>query len=842
MNFKAVINSLSVAGMFAFCVALIPAVRADGETTADFSDDQLRHFTEDVLPVLKANCLKCHSGKEPKGGLNLTSRAGILKGGESGPAADVKNHAASPLVMAVNYDGYEMPPTGQMSPAQISAIEKWVQMGLPWPKDLHEIEVELEPGPPPVNEQTKQFWSFQPVTRPEVPQSKLSWGNNPIDAFILKRLEDSGLQPSQQADPRQLIRRAYYDLIGLPPSTEEVEEFAKNPTPDAWRQVINRLLDSPQYGEQWGRHWLDLVRYAETNSYERDGAKPHVWRYRDYVIQAFNEDKPYDQFVTEQLAGDEISGRSADSLIATGYYRLGRWDDEPVDPELAFYDDLDDILTTTGQTFLGLTINCARCHDHKIDPIPQRDYYRMLSFFQNVRRYGERSQESVNDASVIEIEKPEDSNLLAAAINHYEREMNDVLNTLAKIEKKVKSDFSGVENDEFQYETNRVALIEKRIGGLLTEKEVNRYRALTQRRDYLREHRPSGLGQALCVKEDVRQPRPSYILLRGNPQAHGDEVTPGFPSVLSPPEIQIPPIAEGAVSSGRRIALANWITSPDNPLTARVMVNRIWQYHFGRGIVRSSSDFGFQGNRPTHPELLDWLAATFVDGHWSIKEMHRLMMTSATYQMSSASREDAFEVDATNELFWRFDMRRLTAEEIRDSILWANGSLNTSTMFGPSIYTKIPAEVMAGQSRPGAGWGDSTPEERSRRSIYIHVKRSLLDPVLESFDFADTDQTCPVRFSTTQPTQALGLINSDFANEQAQLFADLLVEKAGSDAEAQVRFALSRVMQRPATDDEVEQGIRLMNSLKSDHNMSSDQARKYFCLVALNLNEFIYLD
>ena len=272
------------------------------------------------------------------------------------------------------------------------------------------------------------------------------------------------------------------------------------------------------------------------------------------------------------------------------------------------------------------------------------------------------------------------------------------------------------------------------------------------------------------------------------------------------------------------------------------MVNRIWQYHFGRGIVRSSSDFGFQGNRPTHPELLDWLAATFVDGHWSIKEMHRLIMTSATYQMSSASREDAFEVDATNELFWRFDMRRLTAEEIRDSILWANGSLNTSTMFGPSIYTKIPAEVMAGQSRPGAGWGDSTPEERSRRSIYIHVKRSLLDPVLESFDFADTDQTCPVRFSTTQPTQALGLINSDFANEQAQLFADLLVEKAGSDAEAQVRFALSRVMQRPATDDEVEQGIRLMNSLKSDHNMSSDQARKYFCLVALNLNEFIYLD
>ncbi len=808
----------------------------------EFTSEQLNHFTEKVVPVLKANCLKCHAGAEPKGGLNLTTREGLLTGGESGPAVDLQDHAASVLVMAVNYDGYEMPPTGRMAPAQIEAIQQWVQMGLPWPHDLHEIEFEVEPGPPPVNEQTKQFWSFQPVKRPAVPKPSTQWGHNPIDAFLVAKMESAGLTPSSPADPAQLIRRAYYDLTGLPPSPEAVAAFVADPSANAWKQVIDELLDSPHYGEHWGRHWLDLVRYAETNSYERDGAKPHVWRYRDYVIQSFNEDKPYDRFITEQLAGDEIANPTADSIIATGFYRLGRWDDEPVDPELAFYDDLDDILTTTGQTFLGLSINCARCHDHKIDPIPQRDYYRMLAFFQNVRRYGQRSDDSVRDASVIDIERPEHSTVFAAAMERYEQEMKDLERSLNRIEEKVKPDFSGVEHDEFQYEVNRVALIEKREGGILNDQEVNRYRNQTKRRNYLREHRPTGTGQALCVKEDVKNMRPAYVLLRGNPQAHGDEVTPGFPSVLSPPEIQIPAPAPDATSSGRRKLLADWIASETNPLTARVMVNRIWQYHFGRGIVRSSSDFGFQGNKPTHPELLDWLAAEFVDQGWSIKAMHRLLMTSAAYQMSSAPRADAYAADATNELFWRFDMRRLSAEEVRDSILWATGSLNASTMFGPSIYTRIPAEVMAGQSRPGAGWGESTAEERARRSIYIHVKRSLLDPVLESFDFADTDQTCPVRFSTTQPTQALGLMNSQFAQEQADLFSELLLEHAGESPAAQVTMALTRVTQRTPSEEEVQRGVKLIESLQTENKLSADQARKYFCLVALNLNEFIYLD
>ncbi|MEZ6058983.1 MAG: PSD1 and planctomycete cytochrome C domain-containing protein [Planctomycetaceae bacterium] len=801
-------------------------------------------FTNDVLPVLKANCLKCHSGSEPKAGLRLTSRADILQGGESGPAVDLEDHAGSYLISAVNYDGWEMPPTGQMSPKQIAVITRWVEGGLAWPADLHEIEVEAEKGPPPVNEQNKQFWSFQPVHQPQVPAvAQAEWPKNDIDAFILHRLESKGLQPSPPADPRALIRRTHYDLLGLPPSTELVERFAADPSPEAYSTIIDELLDSPHYGEQWGRHWLDLVRYAETNSYERDDAKPFVWRYRDYVIQSFNGDKPYDRFVTEQIAGDELDDVTADSMVATGYYRLGRWDDEPVDPELAFYDDIDDIVTTTGQTFLGLTVNCGRCHDHKIDPITQADYYGMVAFFRNVRRFGVRGHDTVLDASVTEIDRPENRDLHAQAIERYENEVNDARRHLKEIEDIIRDDLNGVEKDEFQYAMNRVPIVEKRQGSLLNEEQVNRYRHQTNRLRKLERDKPTGLAQALVVKEDIRDLPTTHILTRGSPHAPADEVVPAFPAILSPPEAVVPTeLPENATTSGRRRVLAEWLVSPSNPLTARVMVNRLWQYHFGRGIVRSSSDFGFQGTPPTHPELLDWLAAKFIQEDWSMKQMHRLIMTSATYQQSSRPRADAYAADPANDLFWRYDMRRLSAEEIRDSILAVTGSLTADRMYGPSIYTDIPDAVKAGQSRPGYGWGKSSPEDENRRSVYIHVKRSLLDPLLEAFDMADTDQTCPVRFVTTQPTQALGMLNSEFINKQAAQFSQFLQDRAGDSIEAQVKLALERVTQRPPTDKDVQRGLDLIESLKSEHNMTESDARHYFCLAALNLNEFLYLD
>ena len=837
-----ILNGVAFRCVPALLMLSLLAGDAVADEIPDFPAEHLAAFEVEVAAILEANCLKCHSGAEPKGGLDLTRRAAILTGGESGAAVDLANPAESLLVKAINYDGYEMPPTGQLSPQQIESLTNWVKNGLAWPKELKALHFEAPREPPRVNEQTKQHWSFRPVVKPQAPEVAGDWVKNDLDRFIQKQLQDHGLTPNAQAGPRELVRRAYYDLTGLPPEPEAVEAFAADPSPQAWVALIDELLESPHYGEQWGRHWLDLVRYAETNSYERDGAKPFVWRYRDYVIQAFNSDKPYDQFLTEQLAGDELLHETPDAIIATGYYRLGRWDDEPADPELAYYDDLDDIVTTTGQTMLGLSINCARCHDHKIDPIPQTDYYSMIAFFRGVKRYGNRSHESVLEASVTEIPQPEESSLHEAAVEQFERELKNIERDLATIEEKAKADFSGVDNDEFAFEANRVRLIEKREGGLLTDKEVNRYRGLTNRRDKLRENRPTGMAQALCVKEDVAGMKPTYLLMRGNPQSPGEEVHPAFPSVLSPPEPEIVPLAAGAVSSGRRKALAKWMTSPANPLTSRVMANRLWQYHFGRGIVRTSSDFGFQGSKPTHPELLDWLAAKFVEDKWSIKSMHRLIMNSATYQMSSAGREEALAKDATNDNFWRFEMRRLSAEEVRDSILWANGTLNADRMYGPSIYTKIPAEVKAGQSQPGSGWGHSSPEDEARRSVYIHVKRSLLDPILESFDMADTDQTCPVRFATTQPTQALGLLNSEFILAEATVFAAMLQEAHPDALDAQVRTALQRVTQRPPTDAEVTRGLQLISTLQNEQNMTAEQARKYFCLVALNLNEFVYLD
>lgn len=833
--------------IFSAVLIISSFVRADERV--EFTADQIKFFDSEVVELLKTNCLKCHAGESPKGSLNLMSREGILTGGDSGPAVDLKNHADSHLIQAINYDGYEMPPTGQMSPQQIGVLTKWVEMGLPWPKDLHEIEFEVEAGPPPVNEETKKFWSFQPVQQSQVPDVEADTGNE-IDAFIRHKLAAAGLQPSPAADARELVRRMHYDLLGLPPEPVELERWAGRISAgehgrldqDAITELVDHLLESPHYGEQWGRHWLDLVRYAETNSYERDGAKPHVWRFRDYVIQAFNDDKPYDQFVTEQLAGDEIAQPTADSLIATGYYRLGRWDDEPADPKQALYDELDDIVTTTSQTFLGLTVNCARCHDHKIDPIPQKDYYRMVAFFRNVRRYGDRSRESVLDASVMDIDRPADSRTYQKALSSYESGLIDVQAQLSRIEALIQDDLQEVEKEDFKYEVNRIPIVEKRLGSILNEKQVKQYKRQFHKLEQLKANKPSGLASALCVKEDVANIKPTFLLTRGSPHVEAEEVTPGFPSVLSPPEAVVPTLPEGATSSGRRKVLAQWIASADNPLTARVMVNRIWQYHFGRGIVRSSSDFGFQGNRPTHPELLDWLAVKFVESGWSVKAMHRLIMSSSTYQMSSRQNEEFYAIDPVNDLFWRFDMRRLSSEEIRDSILWVNGSLNKEKMFGASIYTDIPDAVKAGQSQPGAGWGNSSPDDKVRRSIYIHVKRSLLDPLIESFDFADTDQTCPVRFVTTQPTQALGMLNSDFILQQADVFADFLNETQGDSIEKQVEAALSRVMQRKPTQAEINRGLDLIESLKNENNLSERQARKYFCLVALNLNELMYLD
>jgi mono/diheme cytochrome c family protein len=799
-----------------------------------------------VLSILEENCFQCHGNAgKTRGGLDLTSRRGLLEGGDSGPAIDLDSPQASLFLEAINYQSYEMPPSGKLPREQIQLLTRWVKVGAPWP-DADSAPArpqrEHEADGPLITHQARAHWAFQPIARPMVPDVRRpDWVRNPIDAFILARLEKAGLGPAHAASRQALIRRVYYDLIGLPPSPEEVASFVGDAEPDAWERVVDRLLDSPHYGEKWGRHWLDLVRYAESNSYERDSAKPHVWRYRDYVIESFNDDKPYDRFVLEQLAGDEIPDRTPGTVIATGFYRLGLWDDEPVDPEQALYDGLDDVVKTTGQVFLGLTVDCARCHEHKLDPIPQEDYYRLLAFFQGINPYGTRGGGSVAGNSVRPLGTPRELREHEEQVAAYQKRLTEINRRIKEIEKRVKSDFEPVEHEEFKHEMNRVALVQKRAGDVISSEEANEYERLTNERRRLKLEPPQSLQEALCVTESGPTARETFLLIRGNPHARGEKVEPGYPQVLGAedPVFEVPP--SDAETCGRRSVLARWIGSSENPLTARVLANRIWQYHFGRGIVRSPNNFGLHGDAPTHPELLDWLASELVAGGWRLKRMHRMILLSAAYQTSSQATAELAAADPQNDLFGRFNMRRLTAEEIRDSVLAASGTLDL-TMGGPSIYTTIPAEVLAGQSRPGNGWPTSSPEDQLRRSVYIHAKRSLRPPLLEVFDAAETDATCPVRFSTTQPTQALTMLNGWFLRQQAGAFADSLLAGAAESPNMRVEQTLRRALQRKPTDEEIERGVQLIRSLRENHRLDERQALAKYCLVVLNFNEFLFLD
>ncbi len=830
------------ASMLRLCSVAICLIASDLLAQSP-TDADIATFEKEVLPILKANCFACHgSEKKLQGGLKLTSREDILKGGESGPAVNLKKPDESLILQAINYDGIMMPPKGKLPKAQIDTLTKWVTRGLAWSDKAATAAVKAH-GAPVVDDEARNWWAFKPVVRHAAPEIKnqKSKIENPIDAFVLAKLEANGAEPAPAASKQTLLRRLHYTLTGLPPSPKDVEEFLGDTSADAYEKVVDRLLGSRQYGEHWGRHWLDLVRYAESNSFERDNPKPFVWRYRDYVIRSFNDDKPYDQFLREQLAGDELDQVTPDGIIATGFYRLGLWDDEPADRPLAFYDGLDDIVGTVSQTMLGLTANCARCHDHKIDPFTQRDYYSLLSFFHGIKPYGGDNEILRFIGDDVAREK------LSAATADWEAKLAVVKSQIAAIEEPIKEKLPGGEIDDFKFPGRRRDILRRQKGKLISAEEHEKYESLHRQRIELERDRPKSREQALAIKEEG-QPRETFVLQRGNPQAHGDRVDPAFPSVLLPANAKPPelsPRREGAETSGRRRVLADWIASPTNPLTARVMVNRVWQYHFGRGLVRSSSNFGYMGTPPTHPELLDWLASELVRNGWKLKPLHRLIVTSKAFRMASAlaSQPSALsQRDPENDWLSHFDLRRLTAEEVRDSILAVSGNLNFEKSEGPSVYPVIPREVLAGQSVPGRGWEKSTPEEAASRSVFVHIKRSLAVPLLTAFDSADPDSPCPVRFTTTQPAQALALINSTFANEQAAIFAASLRRSAGNDSAVCVQAALTRVLQRSPTEREIARGVKFLEDNIQREKVTADEALRRFCLLTLNLNEFVYLD
>jgi len=845
-------------GVAALAMALAPrgnALESPGEAPA-FGKEHLAFYEKEVKPLLEQNCLKCHGGGDKvRGGLRLTSRTHILQGGDLGPAVDLKEPKQSRLLKAVNYaDGLEMPPSGKLPAAQIAILSKWIDLGLPMPSAADAVSEKSRHEGGRITAEARSYWAYQPVKRPAVPQVKnAAWIANPIDAFILQKLEAKGLEPAPPADRIALARRAYFDVIGLPPTPEEIDAFVADSSPDAYEKLVDQLLARPQYGEKWGRHWLDLVRFAETNGYERDGPKPHAWRYRDYVIQSFNSDKPYDQFIREQLAGDELAQRweregrdeksVADAIIATGYYRLGLWDDEPVDLEQAKFDGFDDMVATTSQVFLGMTMNCARCHDHKIDPLTQADYYRLVAFFRDIEHFS-LTRDVTSKFNMTDITPRARRSLYEEELRQRTARIDALTDAITRIEDEAIRKMPA-EDQRAAEGLDRPQVVLK-VPGYLDEDRKREYNRLRREREELRRKPVPSQELALSVNNCIVPPPPTHVLIRGSAAAKGQRVEPGFPEVLGIPAPVMPPIEPGAKTSGRRSVLADWIASPANPATSRVIVNRLWQHHFGRGIVASSNDFGKFGTPPTHPELLDWLADELVHpadpaDAWQLKRMHRLILTSSAYRMSAQGSARGLEVDPANTLFWRFPMRRLTAEEVRDAMLAVSGKLNLR-QGGPSIYPVIPKEVLAGQSRPGEGWGKSSPAEASRRSVYVYTKRSLLVPILNQHDQADTDNSCPVRYTTTVPTQSLGMLNGAFSNEQARHLAERLQREAPDDFRGQIRRAIRLTTGRQPSEKELADDLAYVKSLQEEHGVGPADALRLFCLMQLNANEFVYLD
>ncbi len=773
---------------FLFCTSLSPA------TEPQSSAKGIRYFEKHVRPFLVTNCYRCHGPEKQRGNLRLDIGLRTRRSPSTGKLLIFPGHAKkSPLIEAILYqnEDLQMPPKGMLKNAEIARLIRWVEMGAPYPK-----EFQTRNGKP-----QKHHWAFQTPKNPPIPKvQNQDWPNSALDHFILAKLEAKSLQPAPPAERRTLIRRATFDLLGLPPSIAEVNAFLQDKSPNAFAKVVDRLLGSPHYGERWGRHWLDVARYADSNGLDENVAYGNAWRYRDYVVNAFNSDKPYDRFLLEQLAGDLLPAKDTATrhhqLIATGFLALGPKVLAEVDEKKMEMDILDEQIDTVGRALMGLTLGCARCHDHKFDPVTMKDYYGLIGIFQSTKtmeNFKKIARWHENSLKTPKLREKEQAYLKKKSTLEMEIQ---VLEKLAAASK-----------------TNQTKFTPK----------------IKRLRIQLAELPKPAIPSALGVTEG--KTTEAVLLLRGNHLTPGERVSRQLPGFLCNGKQEPFPVTQSG-----RLRLAKWLIQPDQPLTARVMVNRIWRWHFGQGIVRSTDNFGRKGEPPSNQKLLDWLTIRFVKDGWSIKKLHRLIMLSSTYRMSSSHDAEAKQTDPENRLHWRTNIRRLEAEAIRDSILAVSGLLDRK--FGGSLLTTENRKHIFDHTSK-----DGTKYNNFRRSIYQPVVRNNLYDVFQLFD--TTDGTVPNgnREATTVPTQALFFLNSDLVMKASKKLAeDLLRRKGLPDEEAKIRFLYQKAFGRLPTSPEVVRfsgGLaELRRSLSSSSNRS---AWALMCQVVFSSNEFIYV-
>jgi cytochrome c553 len=861
------------------CMGLFTLHKA-GAVYSQAADEAL---AQKAVAILQAQCIQCH-GADKASGLDLRTREGLLRGGTRGPAIKPGDHEESLLYRFIEGEEKPQMPLGdQLNADDSEVLKSWIDKGALWPAATIVAEAKPALREKAITDEQRNYWAFhKPVSRPVPNVRQTSWVRNPIDAFVLAKLEEKRLTPSRSADKGTLLRRVTLDLTGLPPTPEESARFLADTSPNAYEKVVKRLLASPRYGERWAQHWMDVVRFGETNGFELDAEREQSWRYRDYIIKSLNEDKPYGRFLIEQIAGDEIEPENFEMRVATGFLRAGPQHVVAGNQDVALnrQEYLTEIMFGVGNGVLGLTVGCARCHDHKFDPIPQADYYRLQAFF------------AATDNADFKQSTKQQEEAYAEGLKAHKAKLKPIQDQIAEIEAPYKKKIEDTKRAKLEPQYAKVLEIEPK---LRTDEEkrmardaqrmlevkwdevlpvlspTDREKRAGLRREMHRQelYAPEPLPRALSIGDVMKPTPPMHLLKGGDVHRPGEEVVPRFPTVLLPKDsseaASIEPVSKGAFNStGRRLALAKWLVQPDHPLTSRVLVNRLWHYHFGRGIVATPNDFGKNGQQPTHPELLDWLATQLVARGWSLKQMHELILLSATYQQSAAIDDVKAKIDPENKLLWRMNRQRLDAEAIRDSILQTAGTL-TEEFGGPSVKVPLEPEVydtIFTEGEPDNLWPvHPDPKQHTRRSLYLIRKRNVRLPLLVAYDSPDMMSSCGARTVSVHSLQALTLMNSDFMFGQSRALAERILREAGSGRNGIMRLYELALGRKPRTTEymEIQKFLQDQSQLIRQRIARGETVVKLadppggldpamaaawvdLCLATMNLNEFVYVN